>query len=157
GLALYESHLRSVPIPLYTAHHPAVCAYGEGAQVLWLRGYPNEARRYINQAISLAKELGDVFSLVWSLGAGAHLYQFMRERQSALEMAEDAITKAEEIGFPYVLRVGRIVKSWASGDVGRADEAVALINEGRAALSPARAEVWLTYNLATLAEACAMG
>ena len=155
GLALYETQLRSVPIPLYTAHHPAVCAYGEGAHVLWLRGHPEAARRHANQAVSLARELGDVVSLVWALGAGAHLYQFMRERQSALEMAEPAITKAEEMGFLYVLRIGRIVKSWALAEPGQADDTVALINEGNAAQSAARVQVWLTHNLATLAEACA--
>jgi predicted ATPase len=156
GLALYETQLRSVPIPLYTAHHPAVCGYGEGAHVLWLRGHPDAARRHANQAVSLAKELGDVVSLVWALGAGVNLYQFMRERQSALEMAETAISKAEEMGFLYVLRIGRIVKSWALAEPGQAHDAVALIKEGNAALSAARVEVWLTHNLATLAELCAM-
>jgi predicted ATPase len=70
-------------------------------------------------------------------------------------MSEAAITKAEEMGFLHVLRNGRIVKSWALAEPGRADDAVALINEGNAALSAERAEVWLTHNLATLAEACA--
>ncbi len=155
GLALYEAQLRSVPIPLYTAHHPAVCGHGEGAQVFWLRGHPDAARQHANQAVSLAKELGDVVSLVWALGAGAHLYQFMREVQSALEMAEAAITKAEEIGFLYILRNARIVKGWALAELGQADDGVALINEETAVLSAARAKVWLTHNLATLAEACA--
>jgi predicted ATPase len=155
GLALYETQLRSVPIPLYTAHHPAVCGHGEGAQVLWLRGYPDAARPHAKQAVSLAKELGDVVSLTWALGAGAKLYQFMREVQSALEMAEAAIIKAEEIGFLYILHNVRIVKGWALAELGRADEGVALINEEIAALASARAEVWVTHNWASLAEACA--
>jgi predicted ATPase len=155
GLALYEALLRSVPILLYTAHHPAVCAYGEGAHVLWLRGHPDAARHHATRAVSLAKELGDPVSLVWALGAAAHLYQFMREVPSALEMADAAITKAEEIGFLSVVGNARIVKSWALAEPGEADDAVALINEGNAALSAARVEVWLTHNLATLAEACA--
>jgi tetratricopeptide (TPR) repeat protein len=155
GLAVYETQLRSVPIPLHTAHHPAVCAYGEGAHVLWLRGHPDAARRHAKLAVSLAKELGDVVSLIWALGAEAHLYQFIREVQPALETAEAAITKAEKIGFLYVLRNARIVKSWALAEAGQGDDAVALIIEANAALSAARAEVWLTHNLATLAEVCA--
>ena len=156
GLALYDAKLRSLPIPLYTAHHPAVCAHGEGAQVLWLLGYPDAARQRANQAISLARELGDDVSLVWALGAAAHLYQFMREKQSALEMAVVAIPKAEQMGFPYVQRIGRMVKSWALARPGQADDAVALIREGNATLSAAGVKVWLTHNLATLAEACTM-
>ncbi|HKV54776.1 MAG TPA: AAA family ATPase [Candidatus Binataceae bacterium] len=155
GLELYETQLRSVPIPLYTAHHPAVCGYGEGAHVLWLRGHPDAARRHANHAVSLAKDLGDVVSLVWALGAAAHLYQFMRDVQSALEMAEAAIIKAEEIGFLHILRNARIVKAWALAEPGQADAAVVLINEDNVALSAAGAGVWLTHSLATLAEACA--
>ena len=77
----------------------------------------------------------------------------MREVPSALEMAEAAITKAEEIGFLYILRNARIVKGWALAELGQADDGVDLIDEETAVLSTARAKVWLTHNLATLAEA----
>jgi predicted ATPase len=68
-------------------------------------------------------------------------------------MAEAAITKAEEIGFLYILRNARIVKGWALAELGQADDGVDLIDEETAVLSTARAKVWLTHNLATLAEA----
>jgi predicted ATPase len=58
------------------------------------------------------------------------------------------------MGFHYVLRIGRIVKSWALAEPGQADDAVALINEENTALSAARVQAWLTHNLATLAEVC---
>jgi len=155
GLELYEGQLRSTPMPLYSAHHPAVCGHGWGALVFWLRGRPDAARRHANQAVTLAQELGDSVSVAWALGTRALLYRIMREVQPALEMAEAAITKAEEIGFPYVLWNARIVKGWALAELGRADEGVDQIREQIGALSATRADLWLTLNLATLAEACA--
>ena len=79
----------------------------------------------------------------------------MREVQPALEMAETATNKADEMGFLYVLWNARIVKGWALAELGRAAEGVDQIREEIAALSATRADLWLTFNLATLAEACA--
>jgi predicted ATPase len=59
------------------------------------------------------------------------------------------------MGFPYVLWNARILKGWALAEVGRADEGVDQIDEAITALSAARAGLFLTINLATLAESCA--
>ncbi|MGC2305920.1 ATP-binding protein, partial [Candidatus Binatus sp.] len=152
GLALYEAQLRSVPIPLYTAHHPAVCGHGWGALVLWLHGFSDAARRHANRSISLAQELEDPLSLAWALNTRALVHQVMREVQPSLEVAEAAITKAEEMGFLHVLWNARIAKGWALAELGRTEEGVAQIHEAIAALSAARAELWLTQDLAVLAE-----
>ena len=45
GLDLFESKLRSTAVPLYSAHHPAVCGHAWDAQLSWLRGRPDAARR----------------------------------------------------------------------------------------------------------------
>ncbi len=155
GLAFYEERLRAVRIPLYSAHHPAVCGHAWGAQVFWLRGRPDLARQHANQAVSLAQELGDSVSVVWALGNKALVHRITREVQAALEIAEAAIAKAEEMGFPYVLRNAAVVKGWALAELGRQDQGVDLVREQIAALSATRAELWLTLNWATLAEACA--
>jgi adenylate cyclase len=151
GLALYEEQARSIPVPLYSAHHPAVCGHGWGAFVFWLRGFPDIAQRHADQAVSLAQELGDPLSLAWALGTRAQVHQVMREVQPALEAAEAAIAKAE--GFPNVLLWARIVRGWARAELGRAEEGVGQIREAIAALSAGPGEFWRTYHLAQLAEA----
>jgi predicted ATPase len=152
GLALYEEQPRSIPVPLYSAHHPAVCGHGWGAFVLWLRGFPDVAQRHANQAVSLAQELGDPLSLAWALGTRAQVHQIMREAQPALEAAEAAIAKAED--FPNVLLWARIVRGWALAELARADEGLGLAREAIAALSAGPGDFWRTYFLAQLAEAC---
>jgi class 3 adenylate cyclase/predicted ATPase len=154
GLAFYEAHLRRVPIPLYSAHHPAVCGHGWGAIVFWLRGYPDAARRHANQAISLAHEIGDSPSVMHALVTRAQVHQIMREVHQALEMAEAAITMGEKNGFPFFVSYGGIVKGWSLAQLGRAEEGVAQIRESLAAAAAAGGGLWRTYNLAQLAEAC---
>jgi class 3 adenylate cyclase/predicted ATPase len=154
GLELYGAQLRSVRVPLYSAHHPAVCGYGWGAQALWLRGHPEAARRYASQAVSLARELKDSISVAWALSNEALVYKMLRAVHPALETAEAAISKAEEMGFPYLLWNSRIVKGWALAELGRADEGVSLIRESIAALSAFRTEIGITLDWATLAEGC---
>ena len=154
GLELFESKLRSAAVPLYSAHHPAVCGYAWDAQLSWLRGRPDAARRYAERAVSLANELGDSMSAAFALYEKALVHRMMLEPKLALEIAGAAINTAEDVGFLYVLRHARIVKGWALTELGRAEEGMGQIREETDALSANREELWLTLSLATLADAC---
>ena len=153
GLAVFEEQLRSTPVPLYTAHHPAVCGHGWGAMLYWLRGFSEIGRRHADQAVLLAHELGDLPSISWALGARAQVHQAMREVHPALELAEAAIAKAEETGFAYVLSHGQISRGWALAELGKGDDGVQQIRDAISALKAARAGLWLTLSLGTLAGA----
>ena len=154
GLKLFESKLRSAAVPLYTAHHPAVCGYAWDAQISWLRGRPDAARRSAERAVSLANELGDAMSAAFALYEKALVHRMMLEPKLALEIAGAAIDTAEDVGFLYVLRHARVVKGWALTELGRAEEGIGQIREETDALSANREELWLTLCLATLADAC---
>ena len=154
GLKLFESKLRSAAVPLYTAHHPAVCGYAWDAQLSWLRGRPDAARRCAERAVSLANELGDAMSAAFALYEKALVHRMMLEPKLALEIAGAAINTAEDVGFLYVLRHARVVKGWALTELGRAEEGMGQIREETDALSANREELWLTLCLATLADAC---
>jgi class 3 adenylate cyclase/predicted ATPase len=155
GLALFESQLRSVSLPLYSAHHPAVCGYSWGALVLWSRGYPEKARGYAEKGVSLAHELEDAISVAFALNTKALFHRIEHEVQLALKTAEMAIIRSEEVGFPYTLLNSRVVKGWALSELGHADEGIGLMREPITALTEARSELLLTVNLAALAEAYA--
>ncbi|HUA35506.1 MAG TPA: AAA family ATPase [Candidatus Binataceae bacterium] len=154
GLALFESKLRSAVVPLYSAHHPAVCAHGWEAQLSWLRGRPDAARRCADRAALLANELGDAMSAAFALYLKALVHRMMLEPELALEIAAAAINTAEDVGFLYVVRHARVVKGWALTELGRAEEGVALIREETDVLAANREELFLTLSLATLADAC---
>ena len=154
GLKLFESKLRSAAVPLYSAHHPAVCGYAWHARLSWLRGRPDAARRYADGTISLAKELGDTISTAFALSERALLHRMMLEPKLALEVAGAAMNIAEDVGFLYVLRHARIIQGWALTELGRTEEGVGQIREETEALSANREELWLTLGFATLADAC---
>jgi class 3 adenylate cyclase/predicted ATPase len=154
GLELFESKLRWAAVPLYSAHHPAVCGYAWDALLSWLRGRPDAARRCVERAVSLANELGDAMSAAFALYVKALVHRMMLEPKLALEIAGAAINTAEDVGFLYVLRHARVVKGWALTELGRAEEGVGQIREETDALSANREELWLTLSLATLADAC---
>jgi class 3 adenylate cyclase/predicted ATPase len=154
GLAVYEAQLRSVPVPLYSAHHPAVCGHAWGALASWLRGYPEVARRQVNEAVSLAHEVGHSPSAVFALGHKAQIHQLSREVVPALETADAAVKLAEKEGFPLFLSWAVIEKGWALAQVGQAEQGIAQIRESLTILSATGTGLWRTYNLAHLAEAC---
>jgi predicted ATPase len=154
GLDLFESKLRSAAVPLYSAHHPAVCGHAWDAQLSWLRGRPDAARRCAERAVSLANELEDANSAAFALYVTALVHHMTREPKLALEIAGAAIDKAEDVGFLYVLRHARVIKGWALTELGRAEEGVGQISEETDALSANGEELWLTLCLATLADAC---
>jgi len=155
GLALFEAQLRSTRVPLYTAHHPAVCGHGWGAMLLWLRGFPDQGRRHADKALALARELGDSASIIWALGTRAQFHLLVREPRPALEMVDAAIAMGEETTFFYFLLSARIVKGWALVQAMSANDGVDQIREAVKVLSESRAALWLTFFLATLAEAYA--
>jgi predicted ATPase len=154
GLAFYQAQPASVPVTPYSAHHPAVCGHVWGAIIFWLRGYPERARRHADQAVSLAHEVGHSPSVIFALGHKANVHQIAREVTPALEAAEAAMTIAEKEGVPLFESWARVARGWALAHLGQAGQGVAQIREGLAIASATGAEMWRTYNLALLAEAC---
>jgi class 3 adenylate cyclase/predicted ATPase len=154
GLAFYQAHPSSVPVTPYSAHHPGVCGHAWGAIIFWLRGYPERARRHADRAVSLAHEVGHSPSVIFALGHKANVHQIAREVTPALESAEAAITVAEKVGAPLFESWARVTRGWALAHLGQAGQGVAQIREGLAMASATGAEIWHTYNLAQLAEAC---
>jgi predicted ATPase len=154
GLAFYQAHPGSVPVTPYSAHHPVVCGHSWGAIIFWLRGYPERARRHADQAVSLAHEVGHSPSVIFALSHKANVHQIAREVAPTLEAAEAALTMAEREGAPLFESWARVARGWALAHLGESERGVAQIREGLAMASATGAEVWHTYNLAQLAEAC---
>jgi len=154
GLAFYEAQLRSVPLPLYSAHHPAVCGHIFGGIVFWLRGYPEAAERHMRRAVLLAHEVGHSPSIMFALVHKAQIRQIKREVAQALEAAEAAMDIAEKEGFPFVFSWAKIVKGWALAQLGQPEPGVAQIREGLAIASATGSGFFRIYYLAQLADAC---
>ena len=102
----------------------------------------------------MAHEVGHSPSVIFALGHKANVHQFAREVTPALESAEAAVAIAEKEGVPLFEAWARITKGWALAHLERAEQGVAEIREGLAMASATGAELWSTYNLGQLVEAC---
>ena len=152
GLALCQLVGRSRVEP--TAHDPAVCGLSWAALAWWLCGFPDSARRDMDKALSVAREVGHLPTVAFALKQKARFHQMMREMDAALEFAEATIAISEREGFPYYLTSAQIIRGWALAEIGQAEQGVRQMRDGLAALTANGVGLWLTNSLATLAEAC---
>ena len=120
--------------------------------VLWALGYPDQALKRSQEALTLAQELSHPFSQALVFDYATILHQFRRERQTVHERAAAAIALCTEQGFTYYLAWGTFMQGWALAEQGQAEEGIAQMRQSLAALRATGAELRQPYYLALLAE-----
>jgi predicted ATPase len=123
------------------------------AQTLWLLGYPDQALKRSQEALTLAQGLSHPYSLAYALNFAGNLYQFRQEWQAVREQTEALLVLAREQGFPVWVAWGTILRGWALTEQGQNEEGIAQIRQGLAAWRATGSAVWWPYFLGLLAEA----
>jgi tetratricopeptide (TPR) repeat protein len=82
--------------------HPEVVPRSLAAVNLWFLGYPDQALKRSQEALTLGQELSRPFGLCFALAWAALLHLFRREGQLAQERAEAAMALASEREFSLV-------------------------------------------------------
>ena len=80
---------------------PCMSSLCYDALTLWTLGYPEQADQRAQRALSLARELGHPFSLVWSLSNLAQYYSVRRDFSAAALHIEEGLRLATEHGFTF--------------------------------------------------------
>jgi predicted ATPase len=150
GSALYDPQHHHSRAAL---NDPGVFCLSFAALVLWLLGYPEQALRKSQAALTLARELSHPPSLAAALVFAAMLHQVRRERQLAQDRAEAAIALALEQGLPHWVAYGTIMRGWALAMQGQWEQGIAQTQQGLIAQHAAGAEIARPSFLALLAEA----
>ena len=98
-----------------------VACWGLAAFALWALGYPDQALKRSQEALTLAQERAHPFILDVAFIFAAMLHRFRREGQAAQKLAEATMTLATEQGFPLLLAWGLLygAERWPSRDRGR--------------------------------------
>jgi predicted ATPase len=122
------------------------------ALALWSLGYPDQALRRSREALTLAQELSQPFSLAFVLSQAAHLHHLRREEQATQERAEAGIALAREQGFSRWEAWGTILGGWALAAQGQREAGIAQIRQGLAAWQATGQELGRPFLLAMLAE-----
>jgi predicted ATPase len=154
GIALYDIKQHHSHAFLY-GRDPGVDCYSYAAVVLWFLGYPDQALKRKNEALTLAQELSHPFSLTFALGFAGFLHTFRREGQATQEYAEATMALSAEQGFTHWLAHSMIFRGWALAEQG--EEGTAQIRQGIDTWRAAGDELARPACLALLAEAYAKG
>ena len=81
--------------------------------VLWLLGYPDQAKQARDEGLVWARELNHPHTLGFTLGTGAFLDLARREPEMARVHSAEVISLSAEKTMPLWSAVGQIVEGWA--------------------------------------------
>src|SRR5262245_10839541 len=153
AVALYDPQ-RDRSHAFLHGYDPGVASLCFLARVLWHLGYPDQAVRYSDQAITLARDLCHPYSLSWALSWGAALHQLRCEVPAVRERAEAALTVATEQVFAFWVAHGMVLRGWALAQQGQKSEGIVHLRQGLAAYRATGAEIERSHWNGLLAEAC---
>jgi predicted ATPase len=150
GIALYDPSQHC--FAAWPGGHPGPQCFIYGAWTLWLLGYPDQAMRQSQAALTLIEELSHPFSHASVLVFTALLHQFRRETEVARTRAAAAMALCREQRIALYLEIGRMVEGWAVAAQGQGAEGMRQMRQGLEAYRGARAEGFVPYFLGLLAE-----
>ncbi len=137
------------------AEDPGVHSLSYATLVLWLLGYPDQARKRSREAFAMAQELSHPFSLAFALVHVLYVHRFSHEVKATEERARELTALSTEHGFPITLAAGAAHLGWSLAEQGLGEEGIAQI---RQAINTWRATgstlFYQPFLLGMLAEAC---
>jgi predicted ATPase len=151
SIALYEPHMHQASACWYSIDL-GVDSRAHLAHVLWLLGYPEQARRRAHEVSTLAQALLHPFSLAHACNLIAVIHQLCGEAALAQARAEAGLALAHEQGMVMELGRGTMLRGWALVAQGQAEEGLDQMRQGLATYRATAAEVWWPYYAALLAE-----
>lgn len=141
------------PLAFLYGQDPGASGLASGALTFWLLGYPEQARRWSDEAIMIAREAAHPVTLAYSLGLVSFAHQFCREAAVVQACAEEDIALSTKLGFAMWLAWGSFMRGSALAAQGQITEGIAQMEHGLAAFRATGAELFRPYFLALLAEA----
>jgi predicted ATPase/class 3 adenylate cyclase len=131
-LSAYDPR-RHRSLPVHYVHDPQVSALTYLAPVLWLMGFPEQARRSAAAAFECAAEL-DQANLMAHVRcfAGAGLEELLRALPAVRAQADAIVELADRYSLHYWRLNGRILQGWAMAQEGDVERGVTLMRQSLA-------------------------
>jgi predicted ATPase len=130
-----------------------VVCHSFAAWTLWYLGYSDQGLARNDEAVTLAQQSANPFSLANALSWATVFHQFCCEVRFTQECAEATIILAQEQGFPHWMAVGSLLRGWAWAHQGQVKEGIEQMTQSLRAYCATGAVVFQPYFLALLAEA----
>ncbi|MGE4091783.1 MAG: adenylate/guanylate cyclase domain-containing protein [Candidatus Binatia bacterium] len=151
AITLYDPQQHHSLASLY-GQDPGVVSLSYAAWISWFLGYPDQALKRSQEALTLAQKLAHPFSLAYAFGPASSFHQCRGETQTAQKYAQELITISIEPGFVLRAVWGEILQGWALAEQGQGEEGIAQIHHSLAVYQATGTEVLRPYFLALLAE-----
>jgi serine/threonine protein kinase/predicted ATPase len=151
GFAHYDPTKSSLYNSFY-GHEIGVYGRCLTARIIWRLGYPDEARRWVEEGLRLARAEGSTQSLAAALSSFSWLHLELRNIDELLQTTADLIAYCKKHGFVSVGLVHTVVRGWAIGEQGNLPEGIMLMREGLNHLREVNSEIYLPQFLALLAD-----
>jgi predicted ATPase len=153
GLALYDPERDRAEAARYGFDTCTVCHAVLG-WAFWDQGYPDQALRHVEEAITAARAASHPLSDAFALSFAAMLHQLRGEVALCRERAESALALAIEQVLPYWAAYAIVLSGWALVEEGQEEEGLVRLRAGIDANRATGANVRGPQWLALLAEAC---
>lgn len=98
---------------IYTGHDPGVCCRNYSAEMLWLRGYPDQALARSREALALAERVSHPFSSIIAQTYLSYVHLLRREPEDARRWLDKWMASSNEFGFAHQILHGRFQMGWA--------------------------------------------
>jgi predicted ATPase len=145
-----------------TEHRPLATRFGQDAGVsalalrtlaLWLLGYPDAALRDADEALRIAREMGQAGTLMWALYLAAIPYTLCGNHAAAAAQGQELAALAEEKGSLFWKAYGVMFQGSVMALTGRASEAEEMLISGISAYRATGATIYLPFYLPHFARA----
>ena len=132
--------------------HPGISSLGYKAWILWFLGYPDQALKLGDEAVTWARDNSQAFTLSLALQFASKIHYVRRDAQMALAWTEENIALATAHGFTSFVALETFMRGWACAAQGNTDEGLAQMLPMLSAWRSAGMTFVCTYMLAVLAE-----
>jgi tetratricopeptide (TPR) repeat protein len=152
ALALYNPEKRKTH-GFRAVQDPGVDCLCFSSLALWFLGYPDQARKRMLDATTLAGQLGHKFTEAYALHHAAELNLMLRDIPAARESAEAAFAICCEHGFPFFQAAALNIRGWALAAAKDGDEGVVQIRQSLELYRTTGSEINWPHMLHRLSEA----
>jgi predicted ATPase len=152
SLALYDPRHLGALASLY-GFDPVANSVSWLAVTLWYLGYPAQALERSQEALALARQVAQAYTIGTIQSSCAMLRQLRREGPAAQEEAEAALRVTTAQGLPLPGALAASLRGWALVEQGHLEEGIAQMRQGVAAWRATGAELFQSHLLTLLAEA----
>lgn len=132
---------------------PRVVCGAYSAQILWFRGYADQARKRMENVYALAQDLAQPYLVATALNLRTMLSGMIDYPETVAMHAVEHIEYATQQGFPHWAALGMVLHGWALSQQGQTAHGVDRINRGLAAWQETGMHLGQTCILSLLVEA----